>query len=444
MFKNLLLFVLLLIVLPFLGTAQTMSVVYFQPDETDLTANTAGTIVLDQNGDKSALIKIETNEFGFSFDTGSLGVVKTEQHTGEIWLYVPEGVKRLSISHPVYEKIRRYELGMSVQKARTYVMKLRVEKPANTNTGGLGTINVKTVPDGAEVYIDNISIGKAPLSFSKLMPGKHLVTIKKEGYYDYESSVNVMEGKVTIIDESLAKSCDIYRKDNKIDITMKGVSFSMIKVRGGSFRMGRTPEQRKEKTDEIPVRLVTLSDYYIGETEVTNELWTAIMGTSPSIMFSEPNQPVNNVTWYDCQKFINRLSSLTGLHFALPTEAQWEYAARGGNQSKGYQFSGSNNLKSVGWYKKNAKVVKAVKQLQPNELGLYDMSGNVWEWCGDWYGLYKSNDETDPKGMITGTQKVNRGAGAGEVEAMARVANRASDNPNQKYQVLGLRLVILE
>lgn len=426
------------------GVAQKMSVVTFGPDEHDLTANTAGTTVIDQNGNKSALIKIETTEFGFSFDAGSLGIVKTEQHVGEIWLYVPEGVKRLSISHPKYEMIRDYDLGMTVKRARTYVLKLHVLK-SDADVGGLGVIEVKTSPVGAEVFIDDISVGKTPLSFSKLIPGKHKVTIKNEGYYDYESSVDITDGKVAVIDETLAKSCDIHRMGNKISITTKDVTFNLIKVEGGSFQMGGTPEQGKAKTDEYPVHKVTLSDYYIGETEVTNELWMAIMGNLPSITFSNPQQPVNNVTWYDCQKFVNRLSSLTGLHFSLPTEAQWEYAARGGSRSNNYKYAGGANIKKVGWFKGNSNgAVKNVKQLEPNELGLYDMSGNVYEWCDDWYGLYRNQSETDPKGLASGSQKVNRGASAGEKDALARVACRFSDSPNAKYQALGLRLVILE
>ena len=434
----------LLLFTSLVATAQTMSVVEFKPDESDLTANTAGTIVLDQNGDKCALIKIETTEFGFSFDAGSLGVVKTEQHTGEVWLYVPEGVKRLSISHPKLEKIRDYDLGMSLKKARTYIMKLHVLKPA-TDFGGMGTVDVKSTPAGAEVFIDNISVGKTPMSFSKLIPGKHQVNIKHEGYYDFESSVDISDDKVSIIDEVLAKSCDIERENNKVTITTKGVSFNLIKVEGGTFQMGGTSEQGKGKTDEFPVHRVTLSDYYIGETEVTNELWSLIMGTNPSINFSQPTQPVNNVTWYDCQKFVNRLSALTGLHFALPTESQWEFAARGGNKSRGYTYSGSNKIKEVGWFKGNSGgTLKTVKQLKPNELGIYDMSGNAYEWCSDWYGLYKNTDVFDPKGPESGIYKVNRGASAGEKDALTRTACRFNDSPNSKFQAMGLRLVLLE
>lgn len=430
--------------IPIICSAQTMSITEFNYDETDLTANTAGTIVLDQNGDKCALIKIESTEFGFSFDVGSLGVVKTEQHTGEVWVYVPEGVKRISISHPKYEKIRDYDLGASVKKAKTYIMKLHILKPVS-DVGGMGTIDVKTTPDGAEVFIDDISIGKSPVSFSKLIPGKHKVTIKHEGYYDYESNINVAEDNVSVIEEELAKSCDIQRSANRIDITTKGITFSLIKVEGGRFQMGATPEQGKGKIDEYPLHYVTLSDYYIGETEITNELWSAIMGNNPSDIFSRPEQPVNNVSWYDCQKFINRLSSLTGIHFTLPTEAQWEFAARGGNKSKQFKYSGGNNIKTVGWYKGNAKNgLHDVKKLAPNELGLYDMSGNAYEWCSDWYGLYKADEKSDPKGPSSGTLKVNRSGSAGEKDVLTRISCRLGNNPNHKHQGTGFRIVAIE
>ena len=443
MYMKYLLFLWLCVVAIFCN-AQTMSVIEFRSDETDLTANTAGTIVLDQNGDKCALIKIETTEFGFSFDAGGLGIVKTEQHTGEVWVYVPEGVKRLSISHPQLEKIRDYDLGMSVKKARTYIMKLHVMKPTS-DAGGMGTIDIKTNPAGSEVFIDEISVGKTPISFSKLIPGKHKVMIKHEGYYDYESTVNVQEDKIAIIDESLAKSCDIRRIDDRIEIVTKGVTFRLVKVKGGSFQMGGTSEQSKPKPDEYPLHQVTLSDYYIGETEVTNGLWSAIMGTNPSEYFLEENQPVNNVSWDDCQKFLNRLSSLTGIRFSLPTEAQWEYAARGGRNSRNYEYSGSKNVKDVGWYKGNAKgKIHDVGELKPNELGIYDMSGNLFEWCSDWYGLYKSDEEVDPKGPEIGTSRVTRGGSAGNKDVLTRVASRNLNSPNYKSIVIGFRLAILE
>ena len=409
-----------------------------------MTANQYGTIVLDQNGEKCALIKIITTGTDFRFDVGSLGIRKVEQKTGEIWLYVPFGIKKVKLNHQKYGYCE-YPLKIGIEKARTYVMKLYTKAVSSDVGENFGQISVDSNPEGAEVYLDGINVGFTPYYFEYVIPGKHKVSIRKEGYYDTESVVDIQLGKNSSLNEKMVKSCDIERKPDRIDITTKGVSFSMIKVQGGTFTMGGTAEQKKPKIDEMPIHRVTLSDYYIGETEVTNELWNAIMSINPSITFSQPTQPVNNITWYDCQKFINRLSSLTGIKFALPTEAQWEFAARGGNQSKNYRFSGSNNVKDVAWYKGNSKGnLKAVKTLSPNELGLYDMSGNAYEWCSDWYGLYKSEDLTDPQGPASGSFKVNRGASAGEREELTRVSCRFNDSPNAKYQGLGLRLVIIE
>ena len=140
--------------------------------------------------------------------------------------------------------------------------------------------------------------------------------------------------------------------------------------------------------DESPVHSVTLSSYYMGETEVTQALWKAVMGNNPS-RFKGDNLPVENVSWNDCQEFIRKLKQKTGKNFRLPTEAEWEYAARGGKKSNGYKYSGSNNIGSVAWYDDNSSnQIHAVKGKRLNELGLYDMSGNVWEWCSDWYGQY--------------------------------------------------------
>ena len=163
---------------------------------------------------------------------------------------------------------------------------------------------------------------------------------------------------------------------------VNGVSFEMVRVEGGTFHMGATSEQKDEAWDrEKPVHSVTLSSYYIGKTEVTQALWQAVMGSNPS-NFKGSNLPVECVCWNDCQEFIQKLNSLTGRNFRLPTEAEWEFACRGGNNSRGYKYSGSNNLGSVAWYDDNSGgQTHPVATKAPNELGIYDMSGNVWEWC---------------------------------------------------------------
>ena len=172
-----------------------------------------------------------------------------------------------------------------------------------------------------------------------------------------------------------------------------GVPFTMVKVDGGIFTMGSADDDPDARPDERPAHRVQVSDYYIGQTEVTQELWDAVMGTQPSA-FSGDKKPVERVSWDDCKEFIRRLNTLTGKQFRFPTEAEWEFAARGGNKSQGYRYSGSNNVSDVAWwgFEKGGNNVnyttQPVAQLAPNELGLYDMSGNVFEWCSDWYGGY--------------------------------------------------------
>ena len=229
--------------------------------------------------------------------------------------------------------------------------------------------------------------------------------------------------------------------------TVNGVSFNMIPVEGATFTMGATPEQQDPEDDEKPTHQVTLSSYYIGETEVTQALWTAVMGNNPSNLKGD-NNPVEEVSWDDCQKFIEKLNSFTGKKFRLPTEAEWEYAARGGNKSKGYQYSGSNNLDDVAWYRKNSGgiVTHPVKTKQPNELGIYDMSGNVMEWCQDWYGLsyYSVSDTNNPQGPSSGLFRVFRGGCWSGDASGCRSAYRRGYAPYDRDSDLGLRLVLSE
>ncbi|MCQ2291325.1 MAG: SUMF1/EgtB/PvdO family nonheme iron enzyme, partial [Muribaculaceae bacterium] len=169
-------------------------------------------------------------------------------------------------------------------------------------------------------------------------------------------------------------------------LNVNGITYEMIEVEGGTFTMGATKKQGSDaESDEKLTLQVTLSDYYIGKTEVTQALWEAVMVSNPSVFIGD-NLPVESVSWDDCQEFIRRLNSLTGENFRLPSEAEWEYAAHGGNRSRGYKFSGSNNIGDVAWYWDNSwSKIHPVGTKAPNELGIYDMSGNVEEWCSDWY-----------------------------------------------------------
>lgn len=231
--------------------------------------------------------------------------------------------------------------------------------------------------------------------------------------------------------------------DNK-EFTIGGVSFTMVYVQGGTFTMGATSEQGSDvDDDEKPAHSVTLSNYYIGETEVTQELWKAVMGSNPSIFTGDSQRPVEKVSWDDCQTFINKLNSLTGQRFHLPTEAQWEYAARGGSKSRGYKYAGSNTLNNVAWYAGNSgSSTHPVKTKFPNELGLYDMSGNVWEWCQDWFGSYSGGAQTNPTGSLSGASRVPRGGSWIFNARSCRVSGRGYYTPSNRDNYLGLRLAL--
>lgn len=225
----------------------------------------------------------------------------------------------------------------------------------------------------------------------------------------------------------------------------------MIYVQGGSFEMGSNTGE----SDEKPIHTVTVSDYSIAEFEVTQELWQAVMGTTVRMQRDKANNswplhgegsnyPMYYVSWNEAQEFINELNRRTGKNFRLPTEVEWEYAARGGNKSVGYQYAGSNNLNDVAWYIVNSgSATHPVGQKRANELGLYDMSGNVWELCADWYSdsYYGSSMQTDPQGPNSGSSRVRRGGSWNSGAACCRGAHRSFNAPDYRCNRVGFRLV---
>ena len=231
---------------------------------------------------------------------------------------------------------------------------------------------------------------------------------------------------------------------NKQTFNVEDVRFTMIFVEGGTFTMGCTSEQGDDCwDDEKPAHKVTLSDYYIGETEVTQELWTAVMDDNPSY-FKGDNLPVEKVSYDDVQTFISRLNQKTFRTFRMPTEAEWEYAARGGKKSRGYKYSGSNTIGDVAWYDGNSgSRTHPVKQKQANELGIYDMCGNVWEWCSDWKGDYGGDSQTNPTGPYAGSGRVRRGGSWGSKAWICRVSNRNYYFPSYRDNYFGFRLALI-
>ena len=296
----------------------------------------------------------------------------------------------------------------------------------------------------ADMYIDGNEYGR-PNGTRTLKTGEHQVKLVAEGYEDYTTTIHVAVGS-TSFNIKMTKKVPTEPYVPKVEaFTVKGISFDMVYVEGGTFTMGATSEQGSDaESNEKPVHQVTLSDYYIGKTEVTQELWKAVMGKNPSYFKGDLSRPVETVSWKDCQKFITKLNKLTGKRFRLPTEAEWEYAARGGNRSRGYKYAGSDNLGSVAWYdSKSGFTTHPVGTKSPNELGLYDMSGNVWEWCQDWKGGYSSVSQTNPTGPSSGSNRVLRGGCWDSSPGDCRVSDRlVSAEPSYTFYDLGLRLAL--
>lgn len=225
--------------------------------------------------------------------------------------------------------------------------------------------------------------------------------------------------------------------------TVNGVSFDMIHVEGGTFQMGATREQGADRVCmDRPVHPVAVSSFLLGQTEVTRQLYKAVMNHDAGDWIAD-DLPIDWVSWDDCQRFIARLDSLTGQHFRLPTEAEWEYAARGGRGAEPFRFAGSNNYEEVGWlYGNSNNHSHAVAKLRPNALGFYDMTGNVYEWCQDWYAPYKDSIQFDPQGPTSGERRVARGCSWSDSYLNAHLSFRQGFDPAYQFYNCGFRLAM--
>jgi len=223
--------------------------------------------------------------------------------------------------------------------------------------------------------------------------------------------------------------------------TVKNLNIAMVAVKSGTLTMGCTSEQGDDCRDsEKPAHRIQISDFFIGKYAVTQAQWKAVMGDNPSY-YKGDNLPVERVSWNDAQEFISRLNALTGKQYRLPTEAEWEFAARGGISSKGYKYSGSNNVSDIAWIESNsAKTTHAVGTKMPNELGIFDMSGNVMEWCNDWLGQYTEIGKVNPKGAGSGSHRVGRGGSWNSADRIVRVSARSGNTPDSRAMNLGFRL----
>ncbi len=407
----------------------------------------------DLNGEPCGLVKVSLATTGATFE-GSV-IQPVEYKTGEYWVFMTKGSRELRIKHPnfvpLHVKFTDYDI-KGVQPLTTYALTLLMPQSALPQQTQELIINY--TPVSATVLIDS-KLYRGNGRVEAVLPvGSHSYVIAAEGYESAEATVKLTASAPRTVTESLVathqtpaqpivQETPVISNSAIETITVNGVSFNMVRVEGGTFTMGATSEQGSDaENNEKPTHPVTLSSYYIGETEVTQELWKAVMGSNPS-NFKGYNLPVEMVSWEDCQTFINKLNQQTGKKFRLPTEAEWEYAARGGSKSRRYKYSGSNSISDVAWYGENSnKKTHTVKAKKANELGLYDMSGNVYEWCQDWFGSYSSGSQSNPPGASSGSTHVGRGGSWVASASYCRVSIRHHNTPSNGSKYLGLRLAL--
>ncbi|MBO4613793.1 MAG: formylglycine-generating enzyme family protein [Bacteroidales bacterium] len=269
-----------------------------------------------------------------------------------------------------------------------------------------------------------------------------VITFAVVPYYLFENNDNSL--KRCPFESKIEPEIQQTNPDSIVFITVGSLTIEMVYVKGGTYTMGCTDEQDDDCWEaESPVHSVTLDDFYIGKYEVTQGLWQEVMGANPSRFKGNDSLPVENVNWDDCKKFIQKLNKMTGKNFRMPTEAEWEYAARGGKKTKKTKYSGSDNIDKVAWYWNNDTVIThKVGTKHPNELGIYDMSGNVKEWCSDWFGKYKNYSQVNPVGPSSGSERIVRGGDCAAKAGYSRVSCRIGYEPYTRINRLGLRLVL--
>ena len=416
----------------------------------DLTWN-AGDQILVSVGDKSAVFTLSSGE------NSSLGTF-----TGKM----PANGNEYSVSYPV-------DYSDDVLTYQTYVengfgnglMKMSTKKAGTLNNGftlsadnallglqlmGNQTLSriVVTNPTDQKTYTlncSNVALSQSPTLFYIVVPAGEWGNGFKVDIYDSNNThqKTLTKSSTALFSTTQATIMPVQGLDMIFNVN--GVTFKMIYVEGGTFMMGAMESDKQAHANEKPAHKVTLTyDYYIGQTEVTQALWQAVMGNNPSTMIGD-NLPVNNVLWEDADAFTKQLSQLTGYTFNLPTEAEWEYAARGGKESKGYLYAGSDNVNEVAWYSANSgNKTRDVGTKKPNELGIYDMSGNVIEWCSDWLGPYSAEAQVNPIGPATGAYHVYCGGCWYLPANVCRCTHRRQTTAGYGEAAVGLRVALRE
>jgi formylglycine-generating enzyme required for sulfatase activity len=351
---------------------------------------------------------------------------------------VSPGSHEIRVAQSGYQPyVRRYDFRAG--RARD------IEAILDAATPQTGALYVEATPQNARIRIRNISSGF--YQGMELKPGRYQVEVSAKGHETHQEWITLGAGKDKTVTIRLTR---VVSNKPQETITVNGVAFKMVNVKAGTFMMGSPAGESGRNDDERQHRVTLTRNYWMGETEVSQALWRAVMGNNPS-SFSNcgGDCPVEQVSWDDCQAFIRKLNQLVpGGGFRLPTEAEWEYAARAGSTTafanggiSELKCGNDANLNAMGWYCGNVKKrTHSVAQKQANRWGLYDMHGNVYEWCQDWYGNYPSGSVTDPTGSSSGFSRVNRGGGWRDDARLCRSADRYGLTPGGRVDALGLRL----
>ena len=443
--------------------AQKLTVESFKLAGSDLTAQTQPR--KDKNNCNCAVVKVLFVGDIIDFD-GNI-VKPVVKYTNETWVYMPQRSRQMKVITknylPLMVTFADYDIER-LESNRTYVLTLLGSSQQQAQQ--IQTLTIRYSPTTSTVLVDNKMVnGSNGVAQTTLPVGQHSYIVACNGYESEEGTVKLKATapsnlQITLTKEAVAIQQSsvaqptvtqqpvvqptVANSDN-ISIPVKdGISIDMVRVEAGTFIMGATPEIKDPYKDEKPAHQVTLTnDYYIGKYEVTQSLWKAVMESNPPY-FKGDNLPVV-INWDACQEFLSKLNSITGKAFRLPTEAEWEYAARGGKKSRGYQYSGSNNISDVAWYTDNSgSETHAVGTKQANELGIYDMSGNVSEWCQDWYRRYNRSSLVNPTGATSGSIRVFRGGDWNDAAKDCRLSCRCDHTPGIRVISLGLRLVLSE
>ena len=462
--RNILLSFFLLFAAISTALAQELTVKSFKLAGSDLTAMTQPR--KDLNDRNCALVKVLF--VGDVLNVEGNVVMPLVKRNNETWVYMPQNTRQMKVITQNYLPLMVTFADYDVERLesnRTYVLTLlsNSSQPSQQSQ----TLTIRYTPTNATVLVDNKMVkGTNGVAQTTLPVGQHSYIVFCDGYESEEGMVKLKASapsnlQITLTKEAMATQQSIVSQptvaeqpvaqptvanSDNISIPVKdGISIDMVRVEAGTFKMGATAEMKNPWVLEKPTHKVTLTnDYYIGKYEVTQALWQAVMGSNPSY-FKGDNLPVEQVSWNDCQEFLSKLNRITGKTFRLPTEAEWEYAARGGKKSRGCQYSGSNNLSDVAWYWDNSgSKTHAVGSKQSNELGIYDMSGNVWEWCQDWHGRYSKSSQTNPTGATSGSGRVSRGGCWIGDAGLCRSSYRSDDAPDDRNSDLGFRLVLSE